>query len=202
MNFYEKLKGINKKWLYLLAVLVVLGIGGTIAGEVIGERIEQKIGKYNPALSRDVYLDLLYLENNEPTKINAEQAKELLPLVERVSKVSDSTQFTMVQNIYSLLTPQQYQALLNKDNNVVKPEGEKDTKRRGREQYDKRDQRIDGDYMESFDFKHEGQKYNNAKEAAIENVVIKMLKDKISGNNNQSQDNNQSTTNGVVYSSK
>lgn len=173
MSFFEKLKGINRKWFYLLIVIVIMVIGGGIAGEVVHERHEKNGEKYNPAVANSVYLDLLYLENNDSLKVTPDQAKAILPLIEKLAADTTTAQIDLVQKIYSSLSPQQYQALLNGGSNYLVPKnGGKQEKRddvrnewKGRQGGENRDENM----------KMGKKGFNSPREEALGSVIIKML---------------------------
>ena len=179
MSFLEKLKGINRKWFYLLVIIAILVIGGGIAGKVVHERHEKNGGKYSPAVADSVYLDLLYLESSDNLKITPDQAKAILPLVEKLAAGTTTAQLDLVQKIYSTLSPQQYQALLNSGSNYPAPKkGEKPNRRGIRDELkgwkggDNREG-IEGSLHNNFNMGRKG--LNSSREEALGSVIIKML---------------------------
>ena len=167
---FEKLKILNKKWFYFIFIIAILGIGGVIAGKLVDERYEMKSEKAYPVLANGINLDLLYLENTKSLQLTQDQAKELLPLVEKLGAKTETDQLGLVQKIYTLLNPQQYLALVNKEGTTMS-QGRKDSPEHG----------------------HKNELVN-VKEKAMGDVVIKMLKDIAAGHTFQIEPMTQENT--------
>lgn len=115
----------NKKWFYgIAAALVVVVVIALIAGACFHHRYDDRFGDRNAALATPVLSDLMYLGTSPDLKLTAEQAKTILPLVEKLNKLAaiketDETKAaankTAIQDlnkkIYAVLTVQQFQAL-------------------------------------------------------------------------------------------
>lgn len=172
MSFLERFKEVNRKWMWLLIVLIALCIGGGIV-EDVGERHEGKPNQSYAAVLNGVCQDLLYLNTNEGFKLTGEQAKAMLPLIGGLkSATSESTQLDIAQKIYTILTPQQYQALLQKDSLKNETRGSQSGIRGGAHYGGKEHS------WEHEDFEGNAGAWGEAREAALSNVVTKMLKDK------------------------
>jgi hypothetical protein len=124
MGVFQKLKMAKRKWLYWGLVFVVLLLAAGIAGKIVHHRFEERYGRYNDLSGYQTFYDLLYLENTANTKISAEQAKMLIPLVEKLSTVTKTGQIQLIKNIYEQLTPEQYYTLLTVNRETVSGESE------------------------------------------------------------------------------
>ena len=168
MSVLGKLKTIKRKWIYLAVALIVVVLAGGISAKVLHERFEDKNGEDKGINSYQTYYDLLYLENTNDLKISLEQAKALVPLVEKLSTTTDKTAISDVEkNIYKQLTPQQYYALLNGVNN--------DSNGKDQEMYGRHKGGFEGRFKRG-----EGKDEERGMSDTIKDVVLKMLKDKSS----------------------
>lgn len=165
MSVLAKLKTIKRKWIILAAVLfvVILAIGASAV--ILHERFDGKDGDQEGMNSYHTYYDLLYLENTNDLKLTADQAKALVPLVEKLSSAADKTAVSdLEKNIYLQLTPQQYYALLNGANT--------DIDRKGEELYGRHKGGVEDRFKRG-----EGEDKERGMSVTIKDVVVKMLKD-------------------------
>ncbi|MHB1653309.1 MAG: hypothetical protein ACYCVD_12640 [Desulfitobacteriaceae bacterium] len=174
MTLLQKFKGIKKRW-YLLLIVILL-VGGGAAAKFHFRQYErtQEAQQAGTQTYRQVYTDLLYLENFPTLKVTPGQAKELLPLVDRVSSTSDPTlQFDVEKQIYGMLTPVQYETLLDKQAGDSKDLAGKRDLRGGPSAKNKRDyeRQHDSRGREAF---AKGN-YRDPMEQALGTVVTKML---------------------------
>lgn len=181
MGILQKLKNINKKWFYVLFILIILGIGGAALKFIHERNDEDKAENNYLEKANPMYLDLLYLESSDNLKISPEQAKVILPLVEKVDKSNSQTEFNLLKSIYSELNPQQYQAILTRNDNYNNKNDNQDRhwerkeERRGdednRKEYDNREEKRfgEGDNRENF---------NDLRELSLSNVILKTLKER------------------------
>lgn len=167
MKVLEKLKNIKRKWIYigLALLIVVVGLGGTAA--VLHERFDEHNKGEKDVNGYQTYYDLLYLENTDNMKLSPEQAKAILPLAEKLASADKTTQPDLEKSIYAQLTPQQYYSLLNGNDNTGTERGNKKYKndKKGEEF---RGARKGGEGLEKTDITVK----------SLQDVVIKMLKDK------------------------
>jgi hypothetical protein len=168
MSIWGKLKTVKRKWMYLVVAIIVVGLAGGITAKALHERCEGKNGENKEITSYQTYYDLLYLENTTDLKISPEQAKALVPVVEKLSTATDKTTVTdLEKSIYKLLTPEQYYALLNGSNTNINEKGRgKSGQRKGG---------FEGGFMRG-----EGFDKGKGLEDTIKDVVLNMLKDKSS----------------------
>jgi hypothetical protein len=165
MNIVGKLKTIKRKWIYLAVVVIVVALAGGIAAKVCHERFEDRNGENKGMNSYQTYYDLLYLENTNDSKISPEQAKVLVPLVEKLSTTTDETALSNLEkDIYKQLTPGQYYNLLNSNNSLNGKNHEKLGRNR------------DG-FEGGFKY-GKGENEGKMMYITIKDVVLKMLKDK------------------------
>lgn len=174
MNLWEKLKKIKKKWYLLLLALLIIGAAGGAAAHVRYEPLheQQKAAQASAQAYREVYTDLLYLENFATLKVTPDQAKEILPLIDQLTAADSSTQAELAKQVYSVLTPLQYQALLSHQGSL-----NHESTKNGRDDRDKSERHgfdQDSNGRENFD----GKDIQSPREQALEGVVSKMLKDR------------------------
>jgi hypothetical protein len=161
MGIFQNLKTGKRKWFYVVMIIGVLLVGG-IVGKIVHQRFEDRYGNHKDMSAYQIYYDLLYLENNDNTKIATEQAKSLLPQIEKLSTAGRVTQTNLLKNIYEQLTPQQYYALLTTRNKPDKNEGDGVWGRFKRELGNK--------------LKH-GRNKMNIRDEILRDIIVKMLKD-------------------------
>jgi len=167
---------IKKRW-YLL-IIVVLIVGGSAAVRINHARQNRVLAsaKIGSQVYRQVDLDLIRLENFVTAKVTPVQAKEMLPLVERLSTATDlNTQSDLAKQVYGMLTPAQYAILMDaqKGSSMNQPnKGNKSDDRGMKEGRDGKghDFQVGGDFY--------GKGYQDPKEQALGSVVIKMLNDR------------------------
>ncbi|OLN33267.1 hypothetical protein [Desulfosporosinus metallidurans] len=181
MGFIKRLKNVKKRWYLLL--IVVLIIGGSAAVRINHAHQNRALAsaKMGSQIYRQVDLDLIHLENFVTAKVTPVQAKEMLPLVERLSAATDlNTQSDLAKQIYGMLTPAQY-AILMDDKNVSSLNQVGKENQRGRDERGLKDGREgkENNYQEGYGFNSfYGQGIQDPKEQALGNVVIKMLNDR------------------------
>jgi len=181
VSIKEKLKGIKKRWYLLTALILIVAIGG-VAKFSIETHVRGQFGSENvPQTYQIVCTDLLYLENFQSMKITQEEAKVMLPLVDRLaSSIDQNLKRDLAKEIYGQLTPQQYATLLdqegsranvlsgrNQDGELKKGKGEE----RGKYSREK-------DFNGDREFDKNG---NTIREQALSSVVEKMLTDRSQG---------------------
>ena len=181
MSILKKMKTVKKRW-YLLLIIIVLVIGGSAA--VRFNQVQQfrtlATAKMGSQINRQVDLDLVLLEKVNATKITPVQAKEILPVMEKLSTATDTaTQSDLAKQVYGMLTPAQYSILMESQGINVRSSNQANQRNhssrdnkggkgvRGAEGHDLQD----GD---SF----YGKGSQDPKEQALSNVVIKMLNDR------------------------
>ncbi|MDP4094331.1 MAG: hypothetical protein Q8920_13325 [Bacillota bacterium] len=163
MSIFTKLKNVKKKWIIITAIILVVLIAGGITASVLHENFEHRDGGHKNSNEYQVYSNLLYLENTDALKLTSEQAKALLPLVQKLPNTNSTTQPGVLKSIYEQLTPQQYYTLFTGTNNYV---GEKGHGKMGR-----------GGFGGMRGFAPERNK-TSVMSDTLKDVVIKMLKDK------------------------
>ncbi|TGE32926.1 hypothetical protein [Desulfosporosinus sp. Sb-LF] len=176
MSFFKKIK---KRWYLLL--IVVLIIGGSAAGHIYHAQQNKALAsaKMGSQVYRQVDLDLIHLENFVTAKVTPAQAKQMLPLVERLSAATDlNTQSDLAKQVYGILTPAQYAILMDRQNNSSMNQS---NQRNGKGDQNERGMKEgrDGkkrDFPEGGGFFGKG--YQDPKEQALGSVVIKMLNDR------------------------
>lgn len=173
MSIFTKFKNLHKKFRYTLIVLLILIIGGGIVGGVAKHRFEREDRtQSSPMVINEVNRDLLYLENMDSTKLTQEQAKTIASYIEKVPGSKEAAQVDLAKKIYGVLTPEQYQTLLDRNDATVQGD-ESGFSRNGRE--DKK-----GENGKEKGFKGHDRFNNdsgNIREQAIGDVVTNMLKD-------------------------
>jgi hypothetical protein len=162
MGIFQKLKTVKGKWLYLGLVVLVLLVTVGIAGKIVHHHFEERYGGYNNLSGYQTFYDLLYLENTANTKISTEQAKTLMPLVEKLSNVDKTAQIQLMKNIYEQLTPEQYYTLLTANRQRVSGEDAGKWGRLKRELEHK--------------WRH-GRDKKNIRNEILKDIVVKMMKD-------------------------
>ena len=178
MSRLDMLKRINKKWLILLAVVLIVGIIGSIVANIWVQRKHSgtKTDKVVVQVSREVMLDFLYLEQFDSLKLSPEQAREILPLADSLVTSDSSLQVEQAKQIYGMLTPLQYQALDNRQevSNEAPRDYKKNRKLKG---FDSRRglQIAYGKQVSKLSLK-KFQNFQNIREEALSNVIINMLK--------------------------
>lgn len=180
MSFMQKLKSINRKWIYIAAAVLIVLVAGSIAGRVLHRGFEMRYMKSQIENSNPIYHDILYLENTSALKLAPDQAKAMIPLAEKMNTATDKTvKSDLSKQLYSLLTPQQYQALSTGGNNrgsMGPGYGPQSNPNNGMEKRNGRDGNEKG-RMDSHRFgAGYSNGYNNAREKALPDVVMKLLK--------------------------
>lgn len=169
---------IKKRW-YLL-IIVVLIVGGSAAVRINHTWQTRALASANlgTQVYRQVDLDLIHLENVVAAKVTPVQAKEILPIVEKLSTTTDvNTQSDLAKQIYSMLTPAQYTILMDRQNVSSMNLPNKGTMS-GRDDRGIKEGR-DGkghDFQVGSSFNGKG--YQDLKAQALGSVVIKMLTDR------------------------
>ena len=78
--------------------------------------------KMGSQVNRQVDLDLVLLEKTDSTKITPVQAKQILPLMDKLSTVTNlTTQSDLAKQVYGILNPVQYSVLMDSQNQNLKP---------------------------------------------------------------------------------
>ena len=181
MGFIKRLKNVKKRWYLLLIVVLLIGGGAAVRINHAHQTRALASAKMGSQIYRQVDLDLIHLENFVTAKVTPVQAKEMLPLVERLSAATDlNTQSDLAKQIYGMLTPAQYAILMDSKDasslNQVGPENQ-----RGRDERGSKGGR-DGkghDFQEGGGFNgFYGGGSQDPKEQALGSVVIKMLNDR------------------------
>lgn len=180
MSFIQKLKNINRKWIYITAAILVVLIVGCFAIRGFHRGFEMRQQKYQIENYTPLYQDILSLENSASLKITPDQAKSLLPIVEKLNTTDKTVKAALSKQAYALLTPQQYQALSNGGRNLGPMEpgnGFQKSPNSSKE----REKGMGGDRgkgrMDNQRFGHGfSNGYNNAREQALPDVVMKLLK--------------------------
>ena len=151
MSIFSKVTPSKRKLTYVvLALVVVLALGGII-GVIMHHEHHNYKGEHHNYSKEDkkinqsyqVCYNLLYLENTDNMKLSSDEAKALIPLVQKLSTTSTKTNQTdLIKNIYKQLNSQQYYALLNNGNNLS---GENRNEGKDRFEKDKNKENIMGD---------------------------------------------------------
>ena len=168
---FEKLKNLKKKWYLLLVLILLLGAGGGLAAKYYfrQQNIQANIGVQ---LTRSVEQDLLYLDNNSTLKLSPDQAKAILPLIEKMSTSNANSSPSisdLTKQVYEILSPVQYQALIDYgEPGTGKVESEREYGKKG-------NRRGDGREFEKVEFNSKG--IGDPKADALKDIVIKMLKE-------------------------
>ena len=179
MGFIKRLKNVKKRWYLLLIVVLLIGGGAAVRINHAHQTRALASAKMGSQIYRQVDLDLIHLENFVTAKVTPVQAKEMLPLVERLSAATDlNTQSDLAKQIYGMLTPAQYAILMDSKNasslNQVGPENQ-----RGRDERDSKGGREGHDFQAGGSFNgFYGSGSQDPKEQALGSVVIKMLNDR------------------------
>lgn len=166
MNILNKLKTINKKWIYLLVSLIIIAIIAAVIGGIYCDNLEKNYKESHYWLSSPVYADLLYLENTDTLKVTPEQAKTILPLLEQIPAAEPALRMEIAKKIYLELTPQQYQTLLSNSGKLMYLSDNHSDK----EKYD-----GENSYREDH-FGKGNEKYDSIREQVLPDIVIKLLK--------------------------
>ncbi|MGE5415850.1 MAG: hypothetical protein ACM3UZ_03660 [Acidobacteriota bacterium] len=183
----------NKKWIYGIgAALVVVVAIALIAGACFHHRFDGRFSDRNASLASPVLSDLMYVGTSPDLKLTPEQAKAILPLVEKLNKLSatkvtDETKEEANQKaiadlnkqIYAQLTVQQYQALNSKDK--IAANGNMPPQFLGKVKMDKRGHGEEREFRGKDEFSGCGNMcgygQGSARTQAMPDIVIKMLKD-------------------------
>lgn len=164
---FEKLKNLNKKWYLLLVLILFLG---TCAGAA-KFYFRQQANVVQTA--RSVEQDLLYLDNTSTLKLSPDQAKAMLPLIEKMSTsntTSSPSISDLAKQVYEILSPVQYQALTAYGKlGTGKVESEREYGKKGNRRGDSRE-------LEKAIFNSKG--IGDPKADALNDIVIKMLKER------------------------
>ncbi|AET68447.1 hypothetical protein Desor_2918 [Desulfosporosinus orientis DSM 765] len=176
---FEKLKKLNRKWYLLLVLVILLGGGGSFAAKYYLRQQFQKNMQANAGvhMTMSVEQDLLYLDNTSSLKLSPDQAKAILPLVEKMSNSDTNSSVSindLAKQVYESLTPVQYQALTHYGNpvigNVEREREDKDTKKDNRREDNQRFEKAE----------HYTKDIADPKADALQNIVINMLKERSS----------------------
>ncbi len=174
MKLFERLKNVNKKWYLLLVIVLVIGAGGSIAAKIYFKQHNKRTREDNIVVRRVrlVEMDMLYIENSTTLKLTPDQAKQILPLIEKMSTSNSTSQTNLSRQIYEDLSPLQYQALMEHEKSVeskgIEVRGDDKDRHRHEDQYEFK--------------KIKGKGYGDPKEDALNSVVIKMLKERSAEN--------------------
>lgn len=171
----EKLKNLNKKWYLLLVLIVLLGGGGGLAAKLYFRQQHQMNMQANAAvqMARSVEQDLLYLDSTSTLKLSQDQAKATLPLIEKMpaANITSSPSIgDLTKQVYEILTPVQYQALIENDKSIT---GNVEKER----QVGKKGNRVE-DSRELRKTEHNDKGFADPKADALQDIVIKMLKER------------------------
>lgn len=172
MGLIKGLKSVKKRWYLLLIVVLIIGGSAAVRINHAYENRALASAKMGSQIYRQVDLDLIHLENFTTAKVTPVQAKEMLPLVERLSATTDlNTQSDLAKQIYGMLTPEQYAILMDSKNasslDQVGHENQRDHEGKGN------DFKEEGGFNSSY-----GKISQNPKEQALGSVVIRMLNDR------------------------
>lgn len=175
MSLWTRVQGIKKRWYVLLvALLLVAGISG--AHFYVRQHFQKVASNGVNLVNRQVDLDLIYLENYPTQKITTDQAKQILPILDRLNGTTDSkVQQDLAQQIYGQLTPAQYSLIMDQGKgNSINGKDRAGFRGRGRE---------DGQEHEGLrgEEKSIGRGQTNPREQALSNVTLKMLQDRSNG---------------------
>jgi len=179
MSILKKLKSVKKRW-YLLLIIVVI-IGGSAVVRYNHVRYETlSSAKMGSQINRQVNLDLVLLDKVDTTKVTPTQAKEILPVMEKLSLATDQTvQSDLAKQVYGMLTPLQYSILMDSQNQTIRSTNQKDQGNHSRQDNEARKETSG---TKDHDFEEGGSSYGKGsldpKEQALSSVVIKMLNDR------------------------
>lgn len=181
MSIFKKMKTVKKRW-YLLLIIIVLIIGSSA---VIRFNYAQQFrtlatAKMGSQVNRQLDLDLVLLEKVSSTKITPVQAKEILPVMEKLSTATDlTTQSDLAKQVYGMLTPAQYSILMDSQNQNVRSSNQANQENPSHRNNQGRKE-VRGakghDFLEGGSFYGKGSQ--DPKEQALSSVVIKMLNDR------------------------
>ncbi|EGW36886.1 hypothetical protein [Desulfosporosinus sp. OT] len=172
---FEKLKNHNKKWYLLLVLIILLGAcGGLAARFYLRQQFQQNMQvNIGAQMARSVEQDLLYLDNTSTLKLSPDQAKAILPLIEKVSTSNTNSSPSindLAKQIYEILNPVQYQALIDSSKSVAgnveekRQDGKKGNRRENSREFEKSEHITKG--------------ITDPKVDALKDIVIKMLKER------------------------
>ena len=171
MKICEKLKCLNRKWIWVISIVIVLSAGGCIVGGILHERFEDKYGNKSLESVYSTCYNLLTLENSAKLKLSPEQSKAILPFLEKLPTADKTTQVDLVKSIYKQLTTEQYMSLITDDKKQNSSNAFNNKKERGGKR-DKGREHFDGN-------RFEGRQNSSATmKQTIFDVVDKMLKEK------------------------
>lgn len=173
----EKLKKLNKKWYLLLVLAILVGGGGGFAVKYYFRQQFQKNMQANAGvhMTMSVEQDLLYLDNTSSLKLSSDQAKAILPLVEKMSSSDTNSSVSindLAKQVYESLNPIQYQALTQIEN-----PGKRNIEKDGEERDHNKDNRRE-DNHQFEDNEHYIKDIGDPKADALQNIVVKMLKER------------------------
>lgn len=171
MSLKQKLGGIKKRWYFLIALILLVAIGGGFSYRWMMHDRTSQVSRQSQQAYQLVCSDLLYLENFQTMKITQDEAKTILPLMDQLAASTDpNIQSGLTKEIYGQLNPQQYESLLQqqKSNNESRVKG-KDYERG----LDKKEEDFNGD--------RKLKNGSSIREQALGNVVQKMLTDRSQG---------------------
>lgn len=179
MSLLNKLKTVKKRW-YLLLIIVVI-IGGSAAARFNHARYETLAStKMGPQVIRQVNLDLVLLEKVDTTRVTPAQAKEILPLMEKLSLATDLTvQSDLAKQVYGMLTPMQYSVLMDSQNQTIKSPNQEDQRNHsGQDNESRKETREAKGHNFDEGGSSDGKGSLAPKEQALSSVVMKMLNDR------------------------
>ena len=164
----------KKRWYLLIIVLLVIGGSAAVRINHAQQNRALASAKIATQVYRQVDLDLIRLENVATTKVTPVQAKEMLPLVQKLSTTTDpNTQTDLAKQVYGMLTPAQYAVLTDSSTNQPNKGTQNGRDTRGMKQ----ERGAKGhDIREGGGFY--GKSYQDPKEQALGSLVIKMLNDR------------------------
>jgi len=173
MGFFGKIK---KRWYVVLIVVLILAIGGAVGSRVFHR---QKVSSARLAQAQvqtvmQVGQDLLYLENFDTLKVTPKQAKDILPLMDKLRTADSAVQSDFAKQIYGTLSPSQYAGLLSKK----EPDQKGGLGRGNRGKSFREEKNLRGRDQENLE---EGTGFagrNNSLQDALPNIVTKMLQDR------------------------
>lgn len=180
MSIFKKLKTVKKRWYLLLIIVVLIGGGAVIRINHAQQSRTLASAKMVSQINRQVALDLVLLEKSVSEKVTPVQAKEILPLMVKLSTSTDlTTQSDLAKQVYGMLTPAQYSILMVSQNQNVRSANQVNQGNLNSRD-NKGGKEVRGakghDFPEGGSFSGKGSQ--DPKEQALSGVVIKMLNDR------------------------
>ncbi|MEQ8174008.1 MAG: hypothetical protein ABRQ26_02980 [Syntrophomonadaceae bacterium] len=110
----------DKKWVYglVIGLVVLIALGAGCCYKARSSWVARQAQLYT-GVNNPVYGEL-FLLNSSSLKLNAEQARAILPLVEQMKNADSATSQELARQVYVQLNSQQYQALLARGNSRQK----------------------------------------------------------------------------------